>query len=142
MPVGDWVRDALELKRNHDDRFGHFFQGVAPALLARELLRRCTPLRRGKALFWIVCSIALAISATYELIEWWSVLIEAPEQGAAFIGSQGDEWDAQWDMALALAGAMLVQALCGRWHDRQLERLAPRGQRRAVAVGQGTRGER
>jgi putative membrane protein len=129
VPVGNWVRDALGLVRNPWDRFGHFFQGVIPALLGRELLLRCTGLRPGKALFWVSASIALAISACYELTEWWAVLIAAPEQGMAFLGTQGDEWDAQWDMALALAGAILVQLLFARRHDRQIEGLPRPGGR-------------
>lgn len=124
VPLGEWLREAFDLQRNHYDRIGHFLQGVVPALLARELLLRCTPLRPGKALFWLVASVALAVSATYELIEWWTTLLAAPEAGHAFLGSQGDAWDAQWDMALALGGALLVQLLGGRLHDRQLARLA------------------
>jgi putative membrane protein len=126
VPLGEWLREAFDLQRNHYDRIGHFLQGVVPALMARELLLRCTPLRPGKALFWIVASIALAISATYELLEWWTALLAAPDAGAAFLGSQGDEWDAQWDMALAGGGALLVQLLFGRLHDRQLALLATR----------------
>ena len=121
VPAGEWLREALDLQRNHYDRLGHVLQGVIPALLAREMLLRCTPLRRGKALFWICASIALAISAMYELIEWWTAVLVAPEAGIAFLGSQGDVWDAQWDMALALSGALAVQLLFARLHDRQLE---------------------
>jgi putative membrane protein len=120
VPIGFWVRDAIGLHRNHFDRFGHFFQGVIPAVIAREMLIRCTPLRRGKALFWICCSIALAISAMYELVEWISALGTPPEQGLAFLGSQGDVWDAQKDMTMALLGSITVQLLFGRVHDRQL----------------------
>jgi putative membrane protein len=123
VPLGDWMRDALDLQRNNYDRIGHFVQGVTPAILARELLVRCTALRPGKALFWIVSCVALAVSATYELIEWWSALLADPEAGMAFLGSQGDEWDAQWDMALALAGAICAQLVLGSLHDRQLATL-------------------
>lgn len=123
VPLGEWAREAFDLSRNHYDRLGHFLQGVIPALLARELLLRHTGLVRGKALFWICASIALAISASYELLEWWTALIADPQAGAAFLGSQGDVWDAQWDMALALAGALLVQLAFSRRHDRQLQRL-------------------
>lgn len=126
VPLGEWLREAFDLQRNHYDRIGHFLQGVVPALLVRELLLRCTPLRPGAALFWMVASVALAISAAYELIEWWAVLVEDPVAGPAFLGSQGDVWDAQWDMALALSGAILVQLLFARWHDRQLARLPAR----------------
>lgn len=120
VPAGDWLRETFDLQRNHYDRLGHLLQGVIPAILAREMLLRCTPLRRGKALFWICTSIALAISAMYELIEWWAALLVDPDAGIAFLGSQGDVWDAQWDMALALSGALIVQLLCNRLHDRQL----------------------
>ncbi|MHC4845693.1 MAG: DUF2238 domain-containing protein [Planctomycetota bacterium] len=123
VPLGNWMREVFGFERNHYDRLGHFFQGVTPAILARELIVRCTPLQRGKALFWIVASIALAISASYELIEWWAAIITDPEAGIAFLGSQGDEWDAQWDMALALGGALVVQLLFARLHDRQLATL-------------------
>ena len=123
VPIGFMVKDWLGLHRNHFDRFGHFFQGVIPAIVARELLIRCTPLRPGKALFWICCSIALAISAMYELVEWVSALKAPPEQGLAFLGSQGDVWDAQKDMLMALLGSITMQALFGRAHDRQIAAL-------------------
>jgi putative membrane protein len=123
VPLGFWVRDALGLQRNHFDRLGHFLQGVIPAILAREMLLRCTPLRPGKALFWICSSIALAVSACYEIVEWWTALLAAPEQGTAFLGSQGDVWDAQWDMFMALSGSVLVQLLFGRAQDRQIDAL-------------------
>ena len=125
VPVGFLVKDWLGLQRNHFDRFGHFFQGVIPAIVAREMLLRRTPLRPGKALFWICASIALAISAMYELIEWQSAIWTAPEQGAAFLGSQGDIWDAQKDMTMALIGSISSQLLLGRAHDRQIAALAP-----------------
>jgi putative membrane protein len=125
VPVGFVVKDWLGLHRNHFDRFGHFFQGVVPAIVARELLVRCTPLKQGKALFWICASIALAISAMYELIEWQSAIWTNPEQGIAFLGSQGDIWDAQKDMTMALIGSIVAQVLFARVHDRQIARLAP-----------------
>lgn len=123
VPFGFWLRDALGLERNPYDRIGHLLQGVVPALLAREMLLRCTDLRRGKALFWTCVSVAVAISAMYEILEWWSALVFDPEAGTAFLGSQGDEWDAQWDMALALAGAIAALLLFARRHDRQLAAL-------------------
>lgn len=123
VPIGFLVKDWLGLHRNHFDRFGHFFQGVIPAIVGRELLLRCTPLRPGKALFWICVSIALALSATYELVEWISAITTAPEQGTAFLGSQGDEWDAQKDMLMATLGSLAVQLLLGRAHDRQIAAL-------------------
>jgi len=123
VPVGFWVRDLLHLKRNHFDRLGHFFQGIVPAMLTREMLIRCTPLRPGKALFWICSSVALAVSACYELLEWQSAIWTAPEQGAAFLGTQGDEWDAQKDMLMALLGSLSAQLLFARLQDRQISSL-------------------
>ncbi|GJM21812.1 MAG: membrane protein [Planctomycetota bacterium] len=123
VPLGHWVQEQFDLSRNPYDRLGHFLQGVTPALLAREMLLRRTPLRAGRALFWIVCAIALAISALYELIEWWAALLTDPDAGTAFLGHQGDAWDTQWDMALALGGALFVQLLFARLHDRQLQQL-------------------
>lgn len=124
VPFGFVVKDWLGLQRNHFDRFGHFFQGVVPAIVARELLVRCTPLRPGKALFWICVSIAAAVSAMYELVEWVSAVTTAPEQGSAFLGSQGDVWDAQKDMLMATMGGISVQLLFARAHDRQIAALA------------------
>jgi len=119
VPAFDWLRDALDLGRNHYDRLGHFAQGFVPALLVREVLLRTSPLRRGGWLFFLVTCVALAFSAFYELVEWWA----AAAGGAAadaFLGTQGDVWDSQWDMLLALLGALAAQALLGRLHDRQL----------------------
>lgn len=128
VPLGHWVQEQLDLARNPYDRLGHFLQGVTPALLARELLLRRTPLRPGRALFWIVTAVALAISAFYELVEWWAALLTDPDAGTAFLGHQGDPWDTQWDMFLALGGALLVQLVFARMHDRQLAELeAPGG---------------
>jgi putative membrane protein len=120
VPLGFWVRDALGLARNHYDRLGHLAQGFVPALLARELILRTSPLRPGKWLFALVTLSCLGISACYEFIEWWAAL--ALGQGAdAFLGTQGDPWDTQWDMFLAFVGAMLAQLTLGRVQDRQLE---------------------
>jgi putative membrane protein len=125
VPVGFWVRDALGLARNHYDRLGHFAQGFVPAIIAREILLRRTPLQRGGWLFFIVVSVCLAISASYELIEWWSAVILG--QGAdAFLGTQGDPWDTQWDMFLALVGSIVAQLALARVHDRELSRLPGR----------------
>jgi putative membrane protein len=101
------------------DRLGHFMQGFVPALLAREILLRRTPLRRGPWLVFLVLSIALAISASYELIEWAAALF-AGEAADAFLGTQGDQWDTQWDMFLALVGASISLMLLSNAHDRQL----------------------
>jgi len=124
MPLFDWIRDHFDLSRNHYDRVGHFFQGVTPALLTREVLLRTSPLRPGKWLFFLVTCAALAISASYELIEW--LASEALEQGAeSFVGSQGDIWDAQKDMGLCLCGAIFAQGLFGSWQTHLIEKLDP-----------------
>ena len=122
VPAGEWVQHVLNLDRNPYDRLGHFAQGFVPAILAREILLRLTPLRRGRMLFFLVCCICLAISAFYELLEWGAALAMG-EKADAFLGTQGDVWDTQWDMFVALVGAVLAQALLARWHDRQISRL-------------------
>lgn len=122
MPLFDWLRDALELSRNHYDRVGHVAQGFIPALVAREILIRASPLRPGRWLFFLVTCVALAISAFYEMVEWW-VAEASGDEAVAFLATQGDVWDTQWDMFLALLGALSSQLLLGRWHDRQLARL-------------------
>jgi putative membrane protein len=122
MPLFNWLRDALELSRNHYDRVGHVAQGFIPALVAREILLRRSPLAPGKWLFFLVASVCLAISACYEMIEWW-VAVASGDEAVAFLATQGDVWDTQWDMFLALLGAVSSQILLGRWHDRQLGRL-------------------
>ena len=122
VPLGDWVKDALGLARNHYDRLGHFAQGFVPAILAREILLRKTPLRSGRWLFFLVTCVCLAISACYELIEWWTA-VATGEAATAFLGTQGDPWDTQWDMFIALIGAVTAQLLLARGHDRQLSAL-------------------
>jgi putative membrane protein len=124
VPIGNWARDAFGLSRNHFDRVGHFFQGVIPAMLARELLLRTSPLRQGKWLFTVCVAIALAISASYELFEWQYAVTYGGKQAEDFLGSQGDIWDAQEDMFMALCGAIVSLLLLGRWHDRQIKALA------------------
>ncbi|MBK8066165.1 MAG: DUF2238 domain-containing protein [Rhodanobacteraceae bacterium] len=119
VPLGFWVQDWLDLSRNHYDRLGHFTQGFVPAILARELLLRLTPLQRGGWLFYLVLAAALSFSAFFELIEWWAALIWGGAADA-FLATQGDVWDTQWDMFLALIGAFLAQILLARWHDREL----------------------
>ena len=123
VPLFNWLRDTLALSRNHYDRVGHFAQGFVPAILAREILLRLSPLRPGKWLFFLVCCVCLAISACYELIEWWAALLTSPETGTAFLGTQGDAWDTQWDMFLALVGSLAAQCALGRFHQAQLDRL-------------------
>ena len=118
-PLGFWMKDAFGFARNHYDRIGHMAQGFIPAILAREILIRKTPLRPGAWLFLLVTSICLAFSALYELIEWATALIGGGS-AEAFLGTQGDPWDAQWDMFLCLVGALASQLLLSRMHDRQL----------------------
>jgi len=121
VPLGEWARGAFGLARNPYDRLGHFVQGFVPAILAREGLRRMTPLRGGWLAFLVVC-VCVAISAAWELFEWLAAVVLG--QGAdAFLGTQGDPWDTQADMSLALVGAVLAVALLSRLHERQVLRL-------------------
>ena len=121
VPLGFWVQDALDLARNHYDRLGHLAQGFVPAMLAREILLRRTPLVPGGWLFFLTTSVILAFSACYEFVEWWAALAIGADADA-FLATQGDVWDTQWDMFLALVGAMTAQLLLTRTHDRQLAR--------------------
>ena len=123
VPAGFWVQELFDLSRNHYDRLGHFAQGFVPAILAREILLRTSPLRPGKWLFVLVVCVCLAFSAFYEMIEWWAAAIGG-EGAADFLGTQGDVWDTQWDMFIALIGAVIAQLLLGGAHDRALARLA------------------
>lgn len=119
VPLGFWLQDLLALERNPYDRIGHFMQGFVPAMLAREILIRTGSVStRRMAAFLSIC-VALAFSAFYELIEWWAAL--ALGQGAdEFLGTQGDPWDTQADMFLALIGASVALAALSRVHDRQI----------------------
>ena len=122
VPLGFWVRDLLGLARNHYDRLGHVAQGFVPAILVREVLRRKTPIVSRGWLFFLVTCVALAISAAYELVEWVAA-ITTGSAAMAFLGTQGDVWDTQWDMFLALCGAIAAQLLLSRRHDRELAPL-------------------
>ncbi len=124
VPLGDWVRDAFHLHRNHYDRLGHFAQGLVPAIIAREIFIRnkVVPSRSWRAFFVIVT--CLAISALYELLEWIAALTNG-EAASAFLGTQGDVWDTQTDMALALVGAVCALVFFSGWHDRQLRAIDP-----------------
>ena len=122
VPVGFWVQDLFDLGRNHYDRLGHLVQGFVPALVAREILLRRSPLVPGKWLFFLVTCVTLAISATYELVEWATAVLVG-EGAMEFLGTQGDPWDSQWDMFLALIGAIAAQLLLARVQDRELARL-------------------
>lgn len=122
VPFGFQLAEFFELGRNPYDKIGHFFQGFAPALIAREILIRGAYVRGTRMLAFIVVCIVLAISATYEFVEWGVAL--ALGQGAdEFLGTQGDTWDTQSDMFLALIGAVTALLLCSRLQDRQIRRL-------------------
>jgi len=122
VPLGFEVQQWLDLGRNPYDKLGHFFQGLVPALVAREILLRGGYVQGRKMLGFVVCCIALAISAVYELIEWWAAL--ALGQGAdEFLGTQGDPWDTQSDMFCALLGALCGLLLFAGWQDRQIRRM-------------------
>ena len=123
VPVGFWFRDLLGLARNHYDRLGHLAQGFVPAILVREVLRRRSPVQARGWLFFLVTCVVLAISAAYELLEWLAA-ITSGSAAMAFLGTQGDVWDTQWDMFLALCGAIAAQLLLSRRHDRELAVLA------------------
>ncbi|MGE5611763.1 MAG: DUF2238 domain-containing protein [Bacillota bacterium] len=125
VPLFNWLRDTFHLARNHYDRLGHLAQGFVPAILARELLLRTSPLVPGKWLFTIVTAICLAISALYELLEC-GVALATGSAAEAFLGTQGDPWDTQSDMALAFLGAILAQILLARLHNAKLRQLQAR----------------
>jgi len=125
VPLGFWMQDWFEFSRNHYDRIGHLAQGFIPAILAREILWRkqvinLVNISPGKYwLFFLTTCFCLAFSAFYELLEWWTAVIGG-DGSVEFLGTQGDVWDAQWDMMLALIGAILAQLLLGKVHDRQM----------------------
>lgn len=121
-PLFNWIQDSFDLARNHYDRMGHFVQGIVPALLTRELLLRTTLLQRGKWLFFLVSAASLAMSACYEFIEWWAAVINA-QAAEAFLGTQGDNWDTQWDMFLALSGSIIAQLTLAKTQDKQMREL-------------------
>jgi putative membrane protein len=122
VPLFNWLRDEFHLSRNYYDRVGHFVQGLVPAMVARELLLRTSPMKPGKWLFAIIVLGCLGISAAYELIEW-QVSVNTGEGADAFLGTQGDIWDTQKDMAMAFLGAICALLSLGRAHDRALQKL-------------------
>ncbi|GDY03780.1 membrane protein [Planctomycetota bacterium] len=122
VPLPDELLEWFGFKRNPADRIGHFFQGVVPAIVLREWLIRRRNLPASRTLFWLVTGCCLAFSASYELLEMAVVLLFYPQEGAGWLGMQGDPFDAQWDMAMALSGAILAQLLLSRWHDRSIAR--------------------
>jgi putative membrane protein len=125
VPLGFWLKEAFGLARNHYDRIGHFAQGLVPAMVAREILFRRSPLRGSRWLPFIVICFCLALSALYELIEFWTALATG-EAAEAFLGTQGDPWDTQWDMMMALIGAATALLVLSKPHNRQLKALERR----------------
>ena len=127
VPLFDWLRPVFGWQRNHYDRVGHFLQGFVPAIIARELFIRLEILRQKNWMPFLIVSVCLAISAFYELIEWWTALATGSAAND-FIGSQGDVWDTQADMLMALIGAICALLFFSRFHDRAL-RDSPRAQK-------------
>lgn len=125
VPAFDWLRDNFGLARNHYDRVGHFMQGFVPALVAREILIRKSVLRPGAWLYFLVVCVCLAISAFYEFIEWWVAAVSGT-QAEAFLATQGDVWDTQWDMFLAFLGANAALITLSRYHDRKIRAMNTR----------------
>jgi putative membrane protein len=121
VPIGTYLRELLDLNRNHYDRLGHFAQGFIPAMIAREIIIRKSPIKTGGWLYFFVVCFCLAFSAFFEFFEWWTSLLTSKEHGNAFLGTQGDIWDPQWDMFLAFCGANAALLLLGKFHDRQLK---------------------
>jgi len=123
VPLGEWLRESFDQSRNNYDKLGHLAQGFIPAVVAREILIRLNVVKFASWRNFLIVCLCLAISAFYELIEWWVALLSA-EAADSFLGTQGYIWDTQSDMAWALFGAILALVLLGGWHDRQLRSLA------------------
>lgn len=121
-PVFSWIRDHYHLSRNHYDRLGHFAQGFVPALVAREVLIRNRAVRRGAWVFFLSLAICGMITSLYELFEW-RVAVATGTKADDFLGTQGDPWDTQEDMATCYVGALCSLVLLSRYHDRQIDRL-------------------
>ena len=122
VPLGDWAMHWFGWTRNNYDKLGHFAQGFVPALLVREILVRTSPLKESKWLGFLIVSVCLAFSALYELIEW-AVAVTSGAAADDFLGTQGDPWDTQTDMAMALVGAMIAVLVMTRWHDRSMAKV-------------------
>lgn len=119
MPLFNWLRDTFDLARNYYDRFGHFAQGFVPALIAHEMILRKNLIpRRGWRIFFIIFTI-LGFSAFYEFFEWWMALLSG-EAATAFLGTQGDIWDTQWDMFMCFIGSIAALALFARYREKKL----------------------
>jgi len=122
VPLGFWMQEWFGFERNNYDKIGHFAQGFIPAMVAHEILLRTSPLQKGKWLSFIVTSICLAISACYEMIEWWTAVAQG-SSADAFLGTQGYEWDAQSDMFYALIGAIVALLLLSGLHNKLLKKI-------------------
>ena len=122
VPLFDLIADSFNMSRNHYDRLGHFAQGFVPAIIAREILLRTSPLRRGKWLFFLIVCVCMAISAGYELLEW-AVAAVSEMAADAFLGTQGDTWDTQKDMFMCLVGAITSLIVLGNLHDKSLKNV-------------------
>ena len=134
VPLGFWLQDLFGAARNPYDKIGHFMQGFVPVMIAREILLRGGYVRGPRMAAFVCICIALAVSSVYELVEWWAALILG--QGAEeFLGTQGDQWDTQSDMFMALIGACSALALLSRLHDRQLAALSSPGTPRSASTG-------
>lgn len=123
VPAFNWLKDHYDLSRNHYDRFGHFLKGLF-AIVIREIVIRKTPLTKGPWLFAVTLSFALAIGALYEIIEWiYAIVSKGGKASKEFLGTQGDIWDAQWDMSLTLIGSILVLFTLSKLHDKLLRKV-------------------
>jgi putative membrane protein len=122
-PIFNWLKEVFNWQRNHFDRVGHYFQGVTPALVTREVLMRTTGLGRSRWVPFLAVCVALAFSGLYEVLEWLWVVIFYPNSGPEWLGMQGDPWDAQGDMLMALCGGLTSVIVLARWHDRSMAAL-------------------
>ena len=122
VPLGFWVQDLFDFTRNNYDRLGHFVQGFVPAIAVREILKRESPVKGGGWLAFLTVAICLAVSACYEFLEWW-IAIAVGVGADEFLATQGDVWDTQWDMFLAVCGAIVAIATLSRVHDRAIAKL-------------------
>jgi putative membrane protein len=122
VPAFDWLRETFGWQRNHYDRLGHYMQGFVPAIIAREVIIRLGVVNRKKWIPFLVVAVCLAISAFYELVEWWTALLSGSAAND-FLGSQGDVWDTQSDMCLALIGAVCALLFVSSFHDRALRKF-------------------
>jgi putative membrane protein len=122
VPLFNWLRDIGVFERNNYDKVGHFSQGFFPVIVTREVMMRASPLKGSRWLPFLAVSVCLALSALYEMIEWWVSLLTG-SAGDSFLGTQGYVWDTQSDMFLCLAGSITALILLSRWHDRWLHRM-------------------